>query len=101
MNHVLSQGEPLFYRESGQGPPILLLHAGIADSRMWEHQMAALKQRFLLIAPDLRGYGQSPIPNGPYSYQEDVTGLIDALGLDSVSVDPLPVHEPPPARHPT
>lgn len=84
MNTILSQGEQLFYRESGQGTPVMLLHAGIADSRMWAPQMTALAQRFLLIAPDQRGYGGSPIPNGPFSYLEDAAALIDALDLDSV-----------------
>ena len=84
MSTIFSQGERLFYRESGQGTPVLLLHAGIADSRMWQPQMDALGRDFLLIAPDLRGYGQSPIPDGPFSYHEDVAALIEALDLDAV-----------------
>jgi pimeloyl-ACP methyl ester carboxylesterase len=84
MNAVFSQGEQLFYREGGQGTPILLLHAGIADSRMWQTQIDALSHRYFLIAPDQRGYGQSPIPNGPFSYHEDVAALIKGLDQETV-----------------
>ena len=84
MSTILSQGEQLFYRENGQGTPVLLLHAGIADSRMWQDQMDALGRRFFLIAPDQRGYGQSPIPNGPFSYHEDVAALIEGLDQETV-----------------
>ena len=84
MSTIFSQGEQLFYRDAGQGTPILLLHAGIADSRMWQNQMDALGRRFFLIAPDQRGYGQSPIPNGPFSYHEDVAALIEGLDHDAV-----------------
>ena len=46
--------------------------------------MDALGRRFFLIAPDQRGYGQSPIPNGPFSYHEDVAALIEGLDHDAV-----------------
>jgi len=84
LKHIISQGEQLFYRESGQGTPLLLLHAGIADSRMWQPQMDTLARDFLLIAPDQRGYGQSPIPNGPFSYHEDVAALIEGLDQEAL-----------------
>ena len=73
----------LFYESRGTGPAILLLHAGVADSRMWSPQMEALAQRFRVVRCDLRGYGRSPLPNGPFSYHEDVAQLLDALDLDS------------------
>lgn len=84
MTTIISQGERFFYRRNGQGAPIIFLHPGIADSRMWNAQMAVFGQHFLAIAPDLRGYGQSPVPNGPFSYHEDVVALIDTLDLGSV-----------------
>ncbi len=73
----------LFYESRGTGPALLLLHAGVADSRMWEPQMDALAQRFRVVRCDLRGYGQSLLPNGPFSYYEDVAHLLDALDLAS------------------
>lgn len=77
------QGERLFFQEIGEGTHILLIHAGVADSHMWENQIEYLGKSFHLVAPDLRGFGQSPIPDGPFSYYEDIAGLIDELGLGS------------------
>jgi 3-oxoadipate enol-lactonase len=81
---LMSQGEPLFYRVYGQGRPLLLLHAGIADGRMWQPQIEGWGQIFRLIIPDLRGFGRSPIPNGPFSYQADLVALLDHLEVGPV-----------------
>jgi len=80
---IYLQGERLFYQEVGEGTHILLIHAGVADSRMWENQIERLGKFFHLVAPDLRGFGKSLIPNGPFSYYEDIDGLINELGLSS------------------
>jgi 3-oxoadipate enol-lactonase len=56
----------------------LLLHAGIADSRMWHPQEAALRAAgFDVLAPDLRGFGQRPMGTEPFSYARDVEALLD------------------------
>ncbi|HEX7746309.1 MAG TPA: alpha/beta fold hydrolase, partial [Micromonosporaceae bacterium] len=60
------------------GRPVVLLHAGIADRRMWRHQVAALAHRHRVLAPDLSGYGESALPAGPFAHHDDVVGLIDA-----------------------
>ncbi len=78
----LSDGA-LFCETQGTGPALLLLHAGVADSRMWSPQMDALSQRFRVIRCDLRGHGRSGLPNGPFSYHEDIAHLLDALDLAS------------------
>ncbi len=69
-------------RSCGEGLPILLLHAGVADSRMWGRQMEDLGSSFQLVAPDLRGYGASPVPDGRFSYHEDVNYLLDYFGIE-------------------
>jgi 3-oxoadipate enol-lactonase len=52
---------------------VLLLHAGIADSRMWLRQTEALEAAgFHVCAPDLRGFGQRPLEPEPFSYVRDV-----------------------------
>jgi pimeloyl-ACP methyl ester carboxylesterase len=56
----------------------LLLHAGIADSRMWHPQEAALRAAgFDVLAPDLRGFGQRPMGNEPFAHARDVEALLD------------------------
>ncbi len=76
----LPDGE-LFYETTGTGKSLLLLHAGVADSRMWDSQYDAFSQRFRTARCDLRGYGRSHLPNGPIAYHEDVRALIGALHL--------------------
>ena len=55
----------------------LLLHAGIADSRMWQPQEAALGAAgFAVVAPDLRGFGQRPPGTEPFAHTRDVEALL-------------------------
>jgi pimeloyl-ACP methyl ester carboxylesterase len=77
----LINGARIHYRRSGFGFPVMFLHAGVADSRMWEPQAAGLAKHFDVIAPDRRGYGDSELPAGPWSPVADVLALMDALGL--------------------
>ena len=74
-------GARVHYERIGTGVPLILLHAGIADSRMWEPQMAAFAHHFDVIAPDVRGYGQSDLPATEWSPHGDVLGLMDHLHL--------------------
>lgn len=70
----------------GTGPPLVLLHAGIADRRMWEPQVAGLSHAFTLIPVDLRGFGESPPATGEYAHHVDLAALLDHLGLERVGV---------------
>ncbi len=72
-------GASLYYECAGQGHPLLLLHAGIADSRMWDEQFPLFVQRYRVIRYDLRGYGQTRLGPGTFANHEDVTALLNAL----------------------
>ncbi len=74
-------GARIHYRREGAGFPILMLHAGIADSRMWQPQADELAKQFDVIRPDMRGFGDSELPPRRWSPVADVIGLIDELGL--------------------
>lgn len=67
------------YEEEGRGTPLLLLHAGIADRRMWDEVMPALSAHHRVIRCDLRGYGETPLPDGPFVYADDVAALLESL----------------------
>lgn len=75
-------GVALAYDEVGAGPPLLLLHAGIADRRMWEDVAPIFAERFRTIACDFRGFGETPLPDGPFVYAADVAGLMAALDVE-------------------
>ena len=60
MNKQISiQGKQIFYRLSGKGKPVLLLHGFGETGDVWNQQVEFLKNEFLLIVPDLPGSGQS------------------------------------------
>jgi pimeloyl-ACP methyl ester carboxylesterase len=74
----------LHYEEQGAGQPVLLLHGYPLDHTIWRAQMAALSDSFRVVAPDLRGHGQSPAPAGEYAMETlaaDVAALLDRLGI--------------------
>jgi 3-oxoadipate enol-lactonase len=73
---------PLHHLVQGSGPTVVLLHAGVADLRMWDHQAAALAADHTVVRCDLRGFGQSPLAaDDSYSDAEDVLALLDELGI--------------------
>jgi 3-oxoadipate enol-lactonase len=74
-------GAKLLYRTAGDGPPLLLLHAGICDGRMWEDQIGEFARTHRVIAPDFRGFGQSKMVAGPFAHRHDLQALMDHLGV--------------------
>ena len=76
----------MHYERSGSGFPVLFIHAGIADARMWEPQAKAWADRFDMIRPDLRGFGDSELPPVSYSSRGDLIALLDHLGVERAHV---------------
>ena len=74
-------GARIHYEREGEGLPVIFLHAGIADSRMWGPQMHAFAKHFDCVAPDLRGFGKSELPAEHWLPIADVLALIDHLDL--------------------
>ncbi|WP_433166055.1 alpha/beta fold hydrolase [Kribbella sp. CA-247076] len=69
----------------GEGPAMLLVHAGVADARMWTREVAELSKDHRVITLDLRGYGETPLePGAKYSDAGDVLAVLDELGVDTV-----------------
>ena len=90
---VTANGVQLHVARAGAGRPLVLLHGWPEFWLTWEPVMARLADRFSLIAPDLRGFGASEKPDpgpsdraGPEVHAADLTGLLDALGLERVGV---------------
>ena len=77
-------GAQLYYEVKGTGHPLLLVHAGVADSRMWQAQFEAFSEIYKVIRFDLRGFGRSNMPSGSFSNYEDIKALLDFLGIKKV-----------------
>jgi 3-oxoadipate enol-lactonase len=67
----------LWYDVTGEGDPIVLLHEGVVDSRIWDPFLPYVSD-FTSIRYDQRGYGRSPSWTGPYSPVDDLLSVLDA-----------------------
>jgi pimeloyl-ACP methyl ester carboxylesterase len=76
----------LYYEVAGSGHPLLLIHAGVADRRMWDDQFAAFAERFRVIRYDTRGYGMSRTEPTSFSNLQDVADLLRHLGVERAHV---------------
>ncbi|ALS37243.1 pimeloyl-ACP methyl ester carboxylesterase [Enterococcus rotai] len=74
-------GATIYFESKGQGSHILLIHAGIADSRMWDHEFHSLDQQFQVTRFDLPGFGQSSFTGGSFSYTMIINELLDHLKI--------------------
>lgn len=80
-------GRPLFYRITGAGKPVVLLHGFAEDGTIWQHQTEALQDHYRLIVPDLPGSGRSGI-----SQDMSMEGL--AASLKQILDDEMQGQEP-------
>jgi pimeloyl-ACP methyl ester carboxylesterase len=72
----------LAWDEAGSGQPVVLVHAGVADRRMWDPLMAPLAAGHRVIRYDARGFGETLPPVGPWAHHADLLGLVDELRLE-------------------
>jgi pimeloyl-ACP methyl ester carboxylesterase len=83
---ALVEGTRLFYEVKGTGPPLVLIHGGQLDSRMWDDQFDVLARQFTVIRYDVRGYGGSFQPDRIYSDADDLAALLDYLKVRQAHV---------------
>jgi pimeloyl-ACP methyl ester carboxylesterase len=86
---VRANGAAFHVARTGKGPPLLLLHGWPEFWLTWEPVMLRLADRFTLIAPDLRGFGGSDKPAGPFGpadHAADMLALLDALGIGRAGI---------------
>jgi len=68
---------------SGSGVPVVFLHAGVADRRMWADQMACFSRSYQVFSYDRRGFGETESPDEPFSHVEDLAKMLDQIGISS------------------
>lgn len=79
---VDSQGARLYFERVGNGPPLLFIHAGVADLRMWDAQVDFFAGSFDCIRFDLRGFGQTQNEADKFSPGDDVSAVLDHLAVE-------------------
>lgn len=88
MQTMVAAGTDKIWAEDsgGSGPPLLLLHEGVGDARMWDPVWPELTATFRAIRYDVRGYGRSPAPTQKYTLMGDAIAVLDHFGLDTAHV---------------
>jgi 3-oxoadipate enol-lactonase len=85
MKRIDIGGFELAVEQRGAGPVLLLVHGFPLDHGMWHEQIEGLGQDFRVVAPDLRGFGESGVTPGTVTmdqFADDLAALLDALGID-------------------
>ena len=80
--NVLVNGFSMAYSDAGQGPAIVFVHGFPLNRAMWQPQVETLSAHARVLAPDLRGHGDSQVTPGPYSmdlFADDLSAFLDAL----------------------
>jgi pimeloyl-ACP methyl ester carboxylesterase len=92
MHRIPGDGVTMAVLDEGEGQPVVLLHGFPDSSHVWRHQIPALIGAGMrVIAPDLRGFGESDKPDAVEEYAmtrsiADVVAVLDALGIDRAHV---------------
>jgi pimeloyl-ACP methyl ester carboxylesterase len=71
---------------SGRGAGVIMLHAGVADRRMWRGTLAHLATDQLAAAYDRRGFGETTSPDEPFRHIDDLDAVLDHLGCARASL---------------
>lgn len=89
-HHTLqANGIRQHYLDAGQGAPVVLLHGFPETNFAWRFQIPVLAEKYRVIAPDLRGYGETDKPAGGYDKRNmarDLRELLRALGIEKIAL---------------
>ena len=84
MKKVAANGITLAVHDEGNGPPILFVHGFPLSHSMWRYQLEAFSADHRVIAPDLRGFGDSDVTEGTVTmdqHADDLAALLDELSI--------------------
>lgn len=78
---VETNGAKLYFEMIGVGHPLVLLHGGYMDTKMWDDQFVIFAERYQVVRFDLRGHGRSTLPQRSYADEEDLYALLTVLAI--------------------
>jgi 3-oxoadipate enol-lactonase len=84
--YVNVDGGRLYYEEAGEGTPLVMIHGGFLDRRMWDGQFEAFARNYRAIRYDVRAHGLSRADSVPFADYEDLRHLMDSLGVNRAIV---------------
>lgn len=89
--YIETNGIRMHYLTAGKGPLVVLLHGFPQFSYSWRHQIPSFADKFRVVAPDLRGYGETDKPEAVEEYTSeklmgDIVGLVHALGYEKAHI---------------
>jgi 2-hydroxy-6-oxonona-2,4-dienedioate hydrolase len=76
----------LYFEVAGGGPPFVMIHAGVADSRQWNNEFTHFADQFQVVRYDMRGYGKSEPVEGEFSHLADLIAILDHIGINKPAV---------------
>ncbi len=76
----------IYYEIFGSGEPVVLIHAGVTDSRMWNFQINELSRHFKVVRYDMRGFGKSSLPDSIYYPNMDLLTLLDSCNIEKANL---------------
>lgn len=79
-------GANIYFESKGNGENLLLLHAGISDSRMWDKEFHLLSENYRVVRLDLPGFGLSDFTGGNYSYSNIINEILTHLDIKRTHV---------------
>jgi pimeloyl-ACP methyl ester carboxylesterase len=79
-------GGQLYYEVAGTGHPLVFIHAGVADNRMWDEQFVPFAERYRVIRYDTRGFGKTRTEGVEFSNRQDLYDLLTHLGVETAYV---------------
>ncbi|HEX5631328.1 MAG TPA: alpha/beta fold hydrolase [Acidimicrobiia bacterium] len=80
--HIAVPGGSLYAEIDGSGPAVCLVHAGVANLRMWDPQVPALAEHHTVIRYDTRGFGRTESEAVEFSNREDLVAVLDHVGAE-------------------
>lgn len=76
----------LYYEVEGEGPALVLIHAGVAHSGLWNDQFHRFADHYRTIRYDMRGFGKSESAPGTYSWRQDLRDLLKTLHVERLAL---------------
>jgi pimeloyl-ACP methyl ester carboxylesterase len=79
-------GATVSYDIAGEGAPVVFLHGFSLDARMWDEQSEPFARHYRVLRYDLRGFGRSSVPAGPYAHTDDLDALMQHVGIEAAHI---------------